>query len=106
MAPDSTFPEWWNWELSFTAHAELRMEQRGVMEVDVRAMLEQATLESPAVRPRGDAAERTRLPAGSGSVRRLVPATQVGLRHFLIVARIRPAQDAGASRQKRTRTPS
>jgi hypothetical protein len=21
-----TFPEWWNWDLSFTGHAELRME--------------------------------------------------------------------------------
>ena len=37
-----TFPEWWNWDLSFTAHAELRMEQRGVTEVEVRAMLERA----------------------------------------------------------------
>jgi hypothetical protein len=38
-----TFPEWRNWDLSFTAHAELRMEQRGVTEVEVRAMLERAT---------------------------------------------------------------
>jgi len=38
-----TFPEWWNWDLSFTSHAELRMEQRGVTEVEVRAMLEKAT---------------------------------------------------------------
>jgi hypothetical protein len=38
-----TFPEWWNWDLSFTSHTELRMEQRGVTEVDVRAMLEKAT---------------------------------------------------------------
>ncbi len=38
-----TFPEWWNWALSFTSHTELRMEQRGVTEVDVRAMLEKAT---------------------------------------------------------------
>ena len=37
-----TFPKWWNWDLSFTAHAELRMEQRGVTEVEVRAMLERA----------------------------------------------------------------
>jgi hypothetical protein len=28
MGSESTFPEWWNWELSFTGHAELRMEQR------------------------------------------------------------------------------
>ena len=38
-----TFPDWWNWDLSFTSHAELRMEQRGVTEVEVRAMLERAT---------------------------------------------------------------
>ena len=38
-----TFPEWWNWDLSFTGHAELRMEQRGVTEVEVRAILERAT---------------------------------------------------------------
>ena len=35
-----TFPEWWSWDLSFTGHAELRLEQRGVTEVEVRAMLE------------------------------------------------------------------
>ena len=38
-----TFPDWWNWDLSFTGHAELRMAQRGVTEVEVRAMLERAT---------------------------------------------------------------
>jgi hypothetical protein len=38
-----TFPEWWSWDLSFTGHAELRMEQRGVTEVEVRALLEKAT---------------------------------------------------------------
>ena len=43
------FPEWWSWELSFTPHAELRMEQRGVTEVDVRAMLERATAFEPSV---------------------------------------------------------
>lgn len=44
-----TFPEWWNWDLSFTSHAELRMEQRGVTEVDVRSMLERATSVEPNV---------------------------------------------------------
>ena len=44
-----TFPEWWNWDLSFTSHAELRMEQRGVTEVEVRAMLENATRFEPNV---------------------------------------------------------
>jgi hypothetical protein len=38
-----TSPDWWRWELTFTSHAELRMEQRGVTEVEVRAMLEGAT---------------------------------------------------------------
>lgn len=42
MATEAIFPDWWNWELMFTGHAELRMEQRGVSEVDVRAMLERA----------------------------------------------------------------
>ena len=49
MPLNPTLPEWWNWELSFTAHAELRMEQRGVTEVDVRAMLERATRYEPSV---------------------------------------------------------
>jgi len=43
------FPPWWSWELSFTPHAELRMEQRGVTEIDVRAMLERATGFEPSV---------------------------------------------------------
>ena len=49
MASKAAFPSWWNWELSFTPHDELRMEQRGVTEVDVRAMLEQATAFEPSV---------------------------------------------------------
>ena len=44
-----TFPEWWRWELTFTSHAELRMEQRDVTEVEVRAMLERATGLEPSV---------------------------------------------------------
>jgi hypothetical protein len=43
MLSNPGFPAWWNWERSFTPHAELRMEQRGVTEVDVRAMLEGST---------------------------------------------------------------
>ena len=38
-----TFPDWWDWDLSFTGHAEMRMEQRGVTEVEVRTMLQRAT---------------------------------------------------------------
>ena len=49
MTSKPAFPSWWNWELSFTPHAELRMEQRGVTEVDVRAMLERATAFEPSV---------------------------------------------------------
>jgi hypothetical protein len=49
MAAKLAFPSWWSWELSFTPHAELRMEQRGVTEVDVRAMLERATAFEPSV---------------------------------------------------------
>ncbi len=26
--------EWWDWPLSFTAHVELRMEERGVTQID------------------------------------------------------------------------
>jgi hypothetical protein len=44
-----SFPDWWRWELTFTSHAELRMEQRGVTEVEVRAMLEEATGFEPSV---------------------------------------------------------
>ncbi len=44
-----TFPELWTWDLSFTGHAEMRMEQRGVTEVDLRAMLERATAFDPTV---------------------------------------------------------
>jgi Domain of unknown function (DUF4258) len=44
-----TFPDWWRWELTFSSHAELRMEQRGVTEVEVRAMLERTTGFEPSV---------------------------------------------------------
>ena len=37
------WPEWWDWELVFTGHAELRMVQRSVTEVEVRAMLHRAS---------------------------------------------------------------
>jgi uncharacterized protein DUF4258 len=49
MTAKAAFPAWWNWELSFTPHAELRIEQRGVTELDVRAMLERATGFEPSV---------------------------------------------------------
>jgi len=49
MTAKPGLPEWWDWELSFTPHAELRMEQRSVTELDVRAMLERATVFEPSV---------------------------------------------------------
>ncbi len=44
-----TFPEWWHWDLSLTSHAEMRMEQRGVTEIELRAMLERAAGFEPSV---------------------------------------------------------
>ena len=35
-------PAWWNWELVYTEHVESRMEERGVSDVDLRTMLENA----------------------------------------------------------------
>jgi len=49
MTSKPSFPAWWTWDLSFTPHAELRIEQRGVTEVDVRAMLERAIGFEPSV---------------------------------------------------------
>ena len=43
-------PEWWEWELGFDSHIEDRMEERGFSEVELRAMLEDATSLSPARR--------------------------------------------------------
>jgi len=48
-APKSPICQRFRWELTFTSHAELRMEQRGVTEVEVRAMLERATGFEPSV---------------------------------------------------------
>lgn len=41
------WPEWCDWELVFSGHAELRMAQRSITEIDVRAMLQQAQGYSP-----------------------------------------------------------
>ena len=37
------WPNWWNYGLVFSPHAIERMEERGVSEIDVRAMLDDAT---------------------------------------------------------------
>ena len=44
-----TWPEWWEWEIALTRHSELRMEERGVSETDLRTMLERASGYSDAV---------------------------------------------------------
>lgn len=53
------WPEWWNWDLAFTAHLEERMLMRGLSEVELRAMLEVAVAVQPA-RHRGRWVVRTR----------------------------------------------
>jgi len=40
-------PDWWDWELGFTAHVESRMEERSISELDLRRVLEDATELSP-----------------------------------------------------------
>jgi hypothetical protein len=43
------WPHWWDWELELTPHIEKRMEDRDFTEVDLRAMLENATSIRPDV---------------------------------------------------------
>ena len=45
------WPSWWEWELGFTLHVEVRMGERGFSEIDLRAMLDDATKFLPARRP-------------------------------------------------------
>ena len=45
------WPIWWEWELDFTLHVEVRMEERGFSEVELRAMLGAATQFVPARLP-------------------------------------------------------
>ena len=40
---DSERPSWWDWELELSPHVLKRMVDRGFTEVDLRAMLEQAS---------------------------------------------------------------
>ena len=37
------WPSWWEWELGFTSHVEVRMEERGFSEVELRVMLDGAS---------------------------------------------------------------
>jgi hypothetical protein len=41
--PATRWPAWWEWELEFSIHAEVRMEERGITEVEVRHVLQNAT---------------------------------------------------------------
>ena len=43
------WPPWWEWDLALTGHAERRMEERGITEVDLRSMLQRATGYAPRV---------------------------------------------------------
>jgi hypothetical protein len=43
------WPPWWEWALALTGHAERRMEERGITEVDLRSMLQRATGYAPSV---------------------------------------------------------
>jgi len=41
------WPPWWEWELELTPHIIKRMEDRGLTEVQLRAILERATSFAP-----------------------------------------------------------
>ena len=43
-------PEWWEWDLRFILHLERRMEERGFSELELRAMLTDATVITPSRR--------------------------------------------------------
>ena len=44
-------PDWWDWPLGLTAHAKSRMEERGISDIELRTMLEDATEIAPSRRP-------------------------------------------------------
>ena len=37
------WPSWWDWDLGFTPHLEMRMVERGFSEVELRAMFDAAS---------------------------------------------------------------
>jgi len=37
------WPDWWDWELEISSHCRKRMRERDFSEIDLRAMLEDAT---------------------------------------------------------------
>lgn len=42
-------PPWWDWELEFTEHIELRMKERSFSQEDVRSMLQCSLVLRPSV---------------------------------------------------------
>lgn len=36
------WPEWWDWELEFSSHVEMRMVDRDFNEIDLRVMYDRA----------------------------------------------------------------
>jgi len=49
--PRADRPEWWDWDLAFTHHAESRMEERDFSEVELRTMLAETTELMPGRQP-------------------------------------------------------
>lgn len=47
MAPIRDAPSWWEWEIELSVHAEQRMLERGVTEIELRTMLERARSVGP-----------------------------------------------------------
>jgi hypothetical protein len=49
--PQRQAPEWWHWDLVFTAHVEGRMEERDFSEVELRGMISDVDDLTPGRRP-------------------------------------------------------
>jgi hypothetical protein len=49
--PQRQPPEWWGWDLVFTAHLEGRMEERDFSEVELRGMISEVEDLAPGRRP-------------------------------------------------------
>jgi hypothetical protein len=49
--PQHDPPEWWQWDLAFTSHLDIRMEEREFSEVEIRGMISDVVDLSPARRP-------------------------------------------------------
>ena len=45
------WPPWWYWELIVSSHAQFRINERGITEIDFRRMLERAGGWTPSVVP-------------------------------------------------------